>query len=226
MQTSKSSNNQQFSHDQLVAEVDAQYFKNLRAARAEQEQARLQRIIASSGIPARYTTSTLETINRDYYPHAFEKIEKIMLSFDENLLSGSGLLIYGDVGVGKTMLACALCNSLIKRRYTAIYATFCDIVLNIKSTWKNDVTSEMEIYQALSKPDLLVIDEVGVQHDTDFERVISSNVIDRRSRDLKPTILISNHKPNDVLKMIGKRAFDRVIGFGGAIIEMKGKSLR
>ena len=192
---------------------------------AEAENRRLQETITNAGVPRRYSQATLERIDRQHYPIAVGHIENFFLDFENALTNGGGMLIHGGVGTGKTYLACALVNSLLASRHTAVYATFYDVVASIKASW-NGNGNEHEINRTLTIPDLLVLDEIGVQHNSDFERVIMSNVIDRRSRDCKPTILISNHRPDEVVKIVGRRAYDRLVGFGGTILEMRGTSLR
>lgn len=212
-------------HAKLTAQKDAEIRQGVMMRAAEAEQKRLTDAITGAGVPRRYSKAAIETLDRQYYPIAAAHVERFYLNFDSALTDGGGMLIYGDVGTGKTMLACALVNSLIAARHTAAYAVFYDVLSSIKSSWKGG-GDEREINRALIVPELLVLDEICVQHDTNFERVIASNIMDARSRDCKPTILISNNGPEEVMKMIGRRAYDRLIGFGGTILEMRGSSLR
>ena len=57
---------------------------------------------------------------------------------------------------------------------------------------------------------LLVIDEIGVQYGTDSEQTILFDVLDKRYRDMRPTILLTNQNTIGLKAFIGERAFDRL----------------
>jgi len=57
---------------------------------------------------------------------------------------------------------------------------------------------------------LLVLDEIGVQYGTDGEQTILFDVLDRRYRDLKPSILLTNQDKAGFKQYIGERVFDRL----------------
>ena len=58
--------------------------------------------------------------------------------------------------------------------------------------------------------DLLILDEVGMQYGTEAEQITLFDIIDKRYRDLKPTILLTNQNSSGLKQFLGERSFDRV----------------
>ena len=82
----------------------------------------------------------------------------------------------------------------------------------IRGTWrKESEKSETEVIQMFSSVPLLVLDEIGVQYGTDGEQTIIFDVLDRRYRDMKPTILLTNQDKKGFKEFIGDRSFDRLV---------------
>ncbi|WP_252495903.1 ATP-binding protein, partial [Escherichia coli] len=64
----------------------------------------------------------------------------------------------------------------------------------------------------------MVIDEVGAQHGTDFERQVLFQVVNGRYERLLPTILISNLSLVDIRRFIGDRVIDRLCDANGEVV--------
>ncbi|WP_181944086.1 ATP-binding protein, partial [Klebsiella pneumoniae] len=74
-----------------------------------------------------------------------------------------------------------------------VFTTALKIAREFKSTWSKTATrSEEDVIRFFTKPDLLIIDEVGIQFGSKAEEMIMFEIINTRYERLKPTILISN----------------------------------
>ncbi|MDP0953484.1 hypothetical protein Q6283_29845, partial [Klebsiella pneumoniae] len=51
---------------------------------------------------------------------------------------------------------------------------------------------------------------VGVQYGTDGEQTILFDILDRRYRDMQPTIILTNQDVKGLQEYIGERTFDRL----------------
>lgn len=131
--------------------------------------------------------------------------------FDAHVKRGKGLVLAGNKGTGKSHLACAILQALIGR-YSVKYTTLLSMVRLVRDTWRRDSEkTESEVMRTLGvEIDLLVVDEVGLQYDSDAERTLVTELLDMRYRELRPTILLANLKPSELSAFIGERVFDRV----------------
>lgn len=146
------------------------------------------------------------------------------LNFKEKLKVGTSLVFVGNTGTGKTHLACAIANFIIKQRGRVKYTTFAKMIRDIRASWSDKKLNEQEIINGFTRPILLIIDEIGVQYKTDSEKNQLFEIInERRSRPL-PTILISNYKLDEVEMFIGKRSARRLKEAGGSFLPFAWKT--
>ncbi|WP_434626217.1 ATP-binding protein [Pseudomonas sp. Z1-29] len=151
-------------------------------------------------------------------------------AFDENFLVGRSAMLLGTVGTGKTHLGTAMLQAVI-REYAleglrGLYATAGSIIRDVKATFGNRGRTEADVYEDLIRPDLLVIDEVGVQHGTDFERQVLFEVINGRYERVKPTIVVSNLGVTELRQCLGDRAVDRLRDKSGIVVVFRWASAR
>lgn len=150
--------------------------------------------------------------------------------FDEVIKTGASLTFCGTFGTGKTLLACAIANEVIEQHQrSALYTTALNAVRRIKDTWRGGdhvSETEKEAIRAFVKPDLLVLDEVGVQFGSDTEKLLLFDILNGRYEDVKPTIVISNQDVNGMEAYLGARVMDRLKEGGGMVVPFEWKSYR
>lgn len=135
-----------------------------------------------------------------------------------------GLLFFGNVGTGKTFYASCIANALIEKNYSCIVTNFARIV-NVLSSSKIE---KQEYIDDLCRYDLLIIDDLSSERNTEYMNEIVMNVIDSRYRSKKPIIVTTNltseelKNPTDVAK---KRIYSRLIEMCYPV-EVKGEDHR
>ena len=123
---------------------------------------------------------------------------------------GGGLLLLGKPGTGKNHLSAAICNHIMDHQFSTLHTTVLKLVRRIKNTWSKDSNeSETEAIKFFRLPDLLVIDEVGVQFGSQAEQLLLTEVINDRYEWMRPTILISNLTTEQLSEVLGERIIDR-----------------
>lgn len=144
--------------------------------------------------------------------------------FPEMLQMGKGLLLYGEVGTGKTFIGACIVNAVIDAGYTAQATNFGRIVNAVNSSYED----RQEVYDELNSYDLLMIDDLAAERDTEYMQEIVFNVIDARARNRKPLIITTNltgeelNNPGDTRKKrIYSRLYELCLPF-----EVKGKDRR
>ena len=121
---------------------------------------------------------------------------------------GKGLLLYGDVGRGKTYGAASVANALLDKGYTVLMTDFTAIESIVSNVW-----NKQEYYDALNRFSLLIIDDLGVEKKTEYTSQIVQAVINTRYNAGLPLIITTNltgeelQSPSD---MVYKRIFSRL----------------
>lgn len=183
-------------------------------ARKEVEQAQraLEQRLDRSGIPLRYRSKTFQTFtaDTDAKERALTVAMEFASNFDQHLSRGTTVVFSGMPGTGKSHLAIAIAQAVMGQ-HTALYTSAIDAVRMIRNTWRRDSDqSETQVLDMLSRVHLLVLDEVGVQYGTEAEQVNLFDIIDKRYRDLMPTILLTNQNKAGMKAFLGDRSFDRL----------------
>ena len=102
-----------------------------------------------------------------------------------------------------------------------------DMFREIKETWRKDSPiTELELIKKYSTVDLLVIDEAGVNYDSDTEKMFIFDIIDGRYQEMKPTIVITNLDMEELKKVMGDRVVDRLRDGGGEAVAFNWESAR
>lgn len=199
---------------------------------ADEKKEILRRKMKRAGIPKRFLSRSLENYSANYpkQQHALALCKKYAENFSESLEQGSSIILTGNTGTGKTHLATAIANHIVKQNYSAYFCSVRECIGDIKDSWRDKTVSEKEKIKQFAEFDLLILDEVGVQFDTDTEKMILFDVLNARYLDMKPTIIISNYPIDDegpsVKKLLGDRVIDRFRENGGVAIQFDWPSFR
>ncbi|MCY1391376.1 IstB-like ATP binding protein [compost metagenome] len=199
-------------------------------ALASKRREELNAALFSTGIAPRFRRCSLENYRTplDGQKAALDICRAYVDQFEENFGAGRCLLLLGKFGNGKTHLGCAILAEVV-RRYgaTALYAPAPDIIATIKASFGRDSgTTEASVMAELAKVDLLLIDELGAQGGTEFERQSLHQIIDTRYRNMLPTIITSNLPGTELSTYIGDRALDRLRENGGQAVVFDWESAR
>ena len=140
--------------------------------------------------------------------------------FDNVLKTGRCAMFVGNIGTGKTHLAAGIAIRLMRRdNRRVLFSSVMQAVRSIKETWgKESALSESQAIAALVLPDLLILDEVGVQFGSETEKLLMFEVLNERYGARKPTLLMSNLSLDEVKAYLGERIFDRLREDGGEAV--------
>lgn len=193
------------------------------------KQARIEQALGRSGIPLRFQSHSFDTFfaNDDDQKKKKNICSKYAENFNEDSKLGKSMIFCGTTGTGKTHLACSIANQIIQNGKTAIFMNVIRAIRQIKETWsKESEKKEQEAINWFVSPDLLILDEIGVQFGSESEKIILFEILNERYLNMKPTILISNLNPNALQEFISERVMDRMRESGGMIVKFDWKSHR
>lgn len=142
------------------------------------------------------------------------KVTKIAMNYVDHFAEmrkrGKGLLFYGTTGTGKTFISACIANALIDRGYPCLVTNFARLVNTISGMYDG----KQDYIDGLNRFDLLVIDDLASERDTEYMNEIVQNIIDARYRAGLPTIITTNltseeiKNPADIRKA---RTFSRLL---------------
>lgn len=183
-----------------------------REVQERERQRRMEQRLSQSGIPQRFRDRTFANFvaDTDAKRNALAVASDFAENFAEHRERGTTVVFSGKPGTGKSHLAIAAAMSVMTSG-TALYLNALDLVRMVRDTWRRDSEmTESAVLHELSTVSLLVIDEIGVQYGTEGEQVILFDVLNRRYRDLMPTILLTNLGAKGMKEFLGERSFDRL----------------
>lgn len=118
---------------------------------------------------------------------------KYVANFNAMRKQGTGLLLCGQVGTGKSFLAACIANELINQGTPCLMTNFSRIISRVSEKFGGD----QKYLDDLNRFDLLIIDDLGAERDTEFTWEKVMNVIDARYRAGLPLIITTNFEPKD-----------------------------
>ena len=207
-------------------------------ARAESEVAEMQKrrdaqwleSLGRAQIPERFRDRTLASYNAttDGQRQALAFAIEYADTFERSRRTGRSALFIGAFGTGKTHLAIGIALEIMQAYgYSALFTTVLRAIRRVKGTWSRDADeSETAAVAAMVYPDLLILDEIGVQFGSEAEKNILMDIINERYEALKPTIMLSNLTIEGVRSYIGERVFERMRENGGQCIVFDWESHR
>lgn len=151
---------------------------------------------------------------------AMRKIRRYADQWETMQQENIGLLLYGGVGTGKSYAAACIANYLIDRLIPVFMTNFASIMNTLGGLYSDD---KNQYIADIMKYPLLILDDFGMERDTEYALEQVYNVIDGRYRSGRPLIVTTNlgllelKNPPD---MAHRRIYDRVLemcvplGFG------------
>ncbi|RMX08514.1 hypothetical protein D8I35_05405 [Corticibacter populi] len=193
---------------------------------AQRWQAKLDR----AGIPPRFHDRTIDgyVARTPEQKAAVAFAREYAESFEGVTATGRCALFLGKPGTGKTHLATAIgLHAMRSHGAKVLFTTVLRAVRLVKDSWgRNGGPSESQVIESMVFPDLLILDEVGVQFGSEFEKNILFDILNERYELRKPTIMLSNLSLDEVRDFVGERVMDRIREDGGAVVPFTWESHR
>ena len=157
-------------------------------------------------IDTRFKESTFENF-KPQTPND-EKVLKACLyyvdHFDEMKAKGAGLIFYGPPGTGKTFVAACIANALMAKFVPVLATNIVRLTAGKFGDELNDTLAKM------NEADLLVLDDLGAERNTEYMAEQVFNVIDARYAARKPMIITTNLTSLKSPEIKRERIFDRI----------------
>ena len=173
-------------------------------------------------------TATFENFNieTDDEQQAFE-FAKNLAEFYKNGGQGNSFMS-GPAGSGKSHLSMAILKSYLESgEKTALFVSYSHVVRLIKDSFNNrdSVCTQNNIMSLLTNVDLLVMDDIGSENNSDFSEELLTDVLDGRISTIITTNLSSEELRGNASKKgrYNQRTASRMFrGIGGKAFNFKG----
>lgn len=195
----------------------------------------IDKYIRKSGIPDRFRFKFLQDFKEQY--DNGKMIRELLRSYFTTLVgdiyhnkaSIKGLYLWGEPGRGKTYFAHILLNELIFRfvkpgKFISLSKSFHEIRRTFDES--SDTHGQaMPMIDVLSNVPYLVIDDFGVQRNTEWEMEILYNLIDARYANQRLTFVTTNQKVDELKDLAQGRIYSRFLEMC-RIIHVTGQDFR
>lgn len=145
-------------------------------------------------------------------------------NFREFLYEGTGVLLFGKIGTGKSHLAACIANALIDEGYLVKMTNISTMVNELQASFDG----RAEYIYGLRKYQLLIIDDLGIERNTEYMAEQLYNIIDARYQSGLPMIVTTNLSVSGIsnpANIESARIYDRILERCHPV-EIKGKSRR
>jgi DNA replication protein DnaC len=196
------------------------------------EDAHTQRLL-DAGVPERYVKARFAEVYQAY-PRQVKNLKLVKAyAADFTERTPPNLIFCGGVGVGKTHLACSLVSELMTHGVSCHYTRITALIRRFQSTYSSaSRANEHSLLARYVHDDFLVIDELGLQRQTEASQLILSDVLCERFDALKPTLLVSNLPLKGTAQapglsgLLGTRLGDRLTGKDSLVLGFDWPSYR
>ena len=179
---------------------------------AEERQRRMERIKRrkAQGLQDRYLYDYTFANDNGQNP-LMDKARAYVENWKEAYKNNIGLLLFGDVGTGKSFFAGCIANALLDRDVPVLMTNFPTILNRLTGMFSED---RADFIASFDEYDLLIIDDLGVERSTEYAMEQMFFVIDSRYRSRRPMIITTNLKLAELKNppdLAHARIYDRIL---------------
>lgn len=170
-------------------------------------------------VPARYAGASLDDLS--HIPADAQGKYRSAAAALLRLVREPGIIaLVGEIGSGKTHLACALVNEMVGAGRMARYISAKGYIDAVRETYSPNATRTIhQVEMEHVRAELLVLDELQVRGETDNEQMLLMRLIDMRYQSKRSTVLIANFQSRDeFMQKIDARIADRMHDGGGVFV--------
>lgn len=150
---------------------------------------------------------------------------------EDFLVPGESIFMTGGTGLGKTHLSLSVAKKVIEKNYSVVYGSVPDLLRRIENAHFNKTEDDAEVMNTLKECDLLLLDDLGAEFESQFYVSCLYELINTRLNYGRPTIVNTNLTGTELKKRYADRIVSRLYSmktlvFSGDDIRMKLKTRR
>lgn len=143
---------------------------------------------------------------------AVRAVRRYIDDLELNLAGGRSVWLMGDVGTGKTTLAMLIARSALEAGHSVAIYSLPKLLARIRRTYQAEAGEDdyLGFFERLTSVDLLHLDDLGAQRDTDWVTEQLYAIINQRYEDGRAVTITSNVLPDEAAGQIGDRTVSRL----------------
>lgn len=167
-------------------------------------------------------TSRFEDFDLSFYPNetdpetgqnpriVMERVLRYCRQYAENFRTDSpGIFMFGYTGLGKTHLSLAIAGVVAKKGFSVAYGTAQDLLRRIENEHFGRV-EDAGTLETLLASDLLILDDLGAEFDSPFNKSTVYNILNNRLAASRPLIISSNLSAAEIEEKYTPRIVSRL----------------
>ncbi|MEX0993086.1 MAG: ATP-binding protein [Solirubrobacterales bacterium] len=161
-------------------------------------------------------------------PLIVREVHRFCDEIDKRLANGRGLWFMGDKGTGKTTLAMLASKSALAAGHSVAIYSVPKLLAEIRDTYDSQPgeRSYMDFYQRLVGVDLLHLDDLGAEKQTDWVLEQLYSLVNERYEQERPIIVTTNLGFEQLEQQIGARTVSRLVEICGDPLPLFGEDRR
>ena len=124
-----------------------------------------------------------------YNPKQITMAKRYVQHWEEFKKDSTGLLLWGNMGIGKSFLAGCIANALVDKGVPVIMTNFARLLNKLTDMYAGDRNAYIDSFK---RYELMIIDDLGIERNSEFAREQVFSVIDSRYRSQLPMIVTTN----------------------------------
>jgi DNA replication protein DnaC len=175
-------------------------------------------LYASSNLHEILEKNNFSLLSRHYYTseesleHFDKAVENCRKFIDQFGQDYRNMMFYGTVGTGKSFLSGCIAKELLDRGTSILYFSAVQLFQSLlNASYSTDKSELNRLYDTLFSSDLLIIDDLGSEHVTDYTRSQLFQILNERALRQKPFLLSTNLDLQELREVYYDRIFSRLI---------------
>lgn len=155
------------------------------------------------------------------YSDISKKIQEIIT---EQIKERNGVYFYGESGVGKTHIVCALVKNLLENNIEVMFLNTGEFLERIRQEYNENEDRDC-FRDVMDFKGVLIFDDIGAEKTSEWVRERLYLIINKKYEDMIPVIFTSNHDLETLASKTGDRIVSRIVGMT-KIIKVEGDDKR
>jgi DNA replication protein DnaC len=188
---------------------------------ALQDPRKLELRLEEAGIPKRFRRFTL-----DSFPEQRSRAVTALRDWLEKPLGRSDLVLFGDVGTGKTGLATSLLRAWIERGHLGRFVGVTELVMELRATFVDrTIETDRDVLDRYALTPLLVLDELSAARSTPYSLEVMQTLVNLRHEAERPLVITTNLNVDEMEEFLDSRVWDRLRS-SAVMLKLTGPSRR